>query len=385
MLSERRKPDSKSTAQAETFAKEIVSDKETFGHHGGSTSIEGHVLEGADFEAEVFSSDYESESGHAGNRSRRVSNSSVSDSRLQCEKSVVDSEKVQYPWTGEGYSKNPDRKMTFFCVVLGTRGDVQPLIMISKRLLRDGHRVRLACHEAHRDSIEGQGVSWYPLEGWPPEELIAAPLDGRLTSIVPLVKSRNKYYGWYRSLYQSCKVALDAPWDDGTNFEVDGIIAAHQVFCALDLAEFKRIPLFVYAAFPILPTKEFRHPFGIVMEGHVHGNKFSNSASFALQEAAYEIGLHSMQSECRKFLHLPSLRSGSRTMSGRRLAKLRIPFFGLWSPHLLRNPSNYHENHVITGWVEQSGGLGTDVLPSDLLAYLRDDDDKPIFFGYTKT
>jgi sterol 3beta-glucosyltransferase len=50
------------------------------------------------------------------------------------------------------------------------RGDVQPFALLGKRLLADGHRVRLATHACFREfvlSYDGGGLEFYPLAGDP--------------------------------------------------------------------------------------------------------------------------------------------------------------------------------------------------------------------------
>lgn len=51
--------------------------------------------------------------------------------------------------------------------VVGTRGDVQPFIAISRELRRYGHRVRLATHAVYRQFVEANGVEFFPLGGDP--------------------------------------------------------------------------------------------------------------------------------------------------------------------------------------------------------------------------
>jgi sterol 3beta-glucosyltransferase len=42
---------------------------------------------------------------------------------------------------------------------------VQPFTFLAKRLVKDGHRVRLATHAAYRDYIIDMGLEFYPLGG----------------------------------------------------------------------------------------------------------------------------------------------------------------------------------------------------------------------------
>lgn len=41
------------------------------------------------------------------------------------------------------------RRKQFLLTAIGTRGDAQPLVVIAKRLMKDGHVVRVAVHRAH--------------------------------------------------------------------------------------------------------------------------------------------------------------------------------------------------------------------------------------------
>jgi sterol 3beta-glucosyltransferase len=52
---------------------------------------------------------------------------------------------------------------------VGTRGDVQPFIGIGRRLVSQGHRVRIATHACFRSFVEGSntGLEFYPLGGDP--------------------------------------------------------------------------------------------------------------------------------------------------------------------------------------------------------------------------
>lgn len=43
--------------------------------------------------------------------------------------------------------------MTIVLLVVGTFGDVQPFLTIARRLVADGHRVRLASHPEYRSVV----------------------------------------------------------------------------------------------------------------------------------------------------------------------------------------------------------------------------------------
>lgn len=68
----------------------------------------------------------------------------------------------QQPW-------GVKQRLSIVLLVIGTRGDVQPFLAVARRLMADGHRVRLASHGAYRDWVASiaPGVEFAPLPGDP--------------------------------------------------------------------------------------------------------------------------------------------------------------------------------------------------------------------------
>lgn len=56
-----------------------------------------------------------------------------------------------------------------------------------------------------------------------------------------------------------------------------------------------------------------------------------------------------------------------------------MPCLCIWSPSLLPKPHDWHENVVVCGNVDRTGGLGA--LPDDLVAYCKAGE-PPVFFGF---
>ena len=274
---------------------------------------------------------------------------------------------VAYPWTGDGYKKGD--KKTFFLTCIGTRGDVQPIVVLAQKLMADGHTCRLACHGDHAQTVTKQGISHYPLEGFPPTETMQIPLGGsHIPPYVPLFMKRKKYKQWYKELAYSSWEAINAPNDDGTEFKPDAIITSLQATFSLDLAEKLRIPMFLYNVFPVVPTDHFRAGFSLFMDGKSDGYSLVNRASYFLFDKGLEIGVRPVERDFRKHLDLPRLRAGNRTMTTNRLARMHVPSFGIWSPNLLDAPEDWHENALVVGSVDRTGGLGN--LPDDLMDYI---------------
>mmetsp|Transcript_51670 Transcript_51670/g.143078 ORF Transcript_51670/g.143078 Transcript_51670/m.143078 type:complete len:122 (-) Transcript_51670:481-846(-) len=90
--------------------------------------------------------------------------------------------------TGCGAAAISSNRRQFLLLAIGTRGDAQPLVIIGKRLMQDGHVVRIGVHRKHRESVEAQ-VTASPL----PHALSPFPLPLRLP--IPRAPSR----GWHAS------------------------------------------------------------------------------------------------------------------------------------------------------------------------------------------
>lgn len=73
---------------------------------------------------------------------------------------------MNHPWRNS--SSSVPSKMHIGLIVVGTRGDLNPFLVLAKALVKKGHVVRLASHELYRDSIETtHGLEFGPLAGDP--------------------------------------------------------------------------------------------------------------------------------------------------------------------------------------------------------------------------
>jgi sterol 3beta-glucosyltransferase len=148
---------------------------------------------------------------------------------------------------------------------IGTRGDAQPLVIIAKRLMQDGHICRVAIHEKHRASVEKQGCLFFPVEGFDPDILMANQMGDRPG--LNALGLRKMYQEWYKLVCASTWRAATEPFDDGSEFRAEVIISSHQQQSALSIAEKLGAALFFFNTYPMTPTVEFRHPFGTFLEG----------------------------------------------------------------------------------------------------------------------
>ncbi|ETL87683.1 hypothetical protein L917_13170, partial [Phytophthora nicotianae] len=114
---------------------------------------------------------------------------------------------------------NLDVPSLAICImIVGTHGDVQPFVAIAKRLIQDGHRVRLATHTVYRDFVMSHGVEFYPLGG-DPKELAAymVKTGGHLIplSLEAIQKDVPRNMQMIEEIIQSTWPAVSAPDPDG--------------------------------------------------------------------------------------------------------------------------------------------------------------------------
>ena len=145
--------------------------------------------------------------------------------------------------------------MAKFCfMVLGSRGDVQPMLAVASQLVEIGHQVTLCTGRRFKKMTEEQGIIFQET-ALDLMELADSPEGKRIfhspIKSISLARKILKNYILYRfrmSLTQCYKAAKDA----------DIIIYHPKVFGAVDMAEKLSIPCVVMPAVPIIyPVKEF--------------------------------------------------------------------------------------------------------------------------------
>ena len=61
-------------------------------------------------------------------------------------------------------------------------GDVQPYVALGQRLVKDGHRVRIATHETFKDFVTGAGLEFFSIGG-NPQDLMNYMVKSELSAL----------------------------------------------------------------------------------------------------------------------------------------------------------------------------------------------------------
>jgi UDP:flavonoid glycosyltransferase YjiC (YdhE family) len=268
-------------------------------------------------------------------------------------------------------------------LIVGTRGDVQPFVPIGQRLVRDGHRVRLATHAVFRDFVESNGLEFYPLGG-DPKALIAymvktggALLPSHLDEIVDDVPKKRKML---EEIIESCWGACAAadPGRAGARaFTADAIIANPPSYAHAHVAEKLRVPLQMMFTMPWTPTTAFPHPLASLDPGR-HPSRL-HWISYAAVDLLTWAGIGDIINRFRtKTLGLPPLHvtaEGAAVINDR-----AVPFTYLWSPALIPKPADWSDNVDVADFVflEQQSRFAP---PADLSAFLEAGP-PPIYVGF---
>ena len=253
-------------------------------------------------------------------------------------------------------------------LVVGTRGDVQPLLALALGLAAEGNTVRLATHEKFRDFVEdearrclgrtkefatgrrggsrgggsgsgsvsidetGGGLHFFPLAG-KPEELMTFMVENPDLLTIDAEKIRTHQEIMY-SIFTSCWTACTTP----SGFVPDVLIANPPVQCHPHIAEKLQVPLQVYFTMPYSTTAMYPHPFAAT-------NKFGNRQTYAMVEKFIWLGLGAKINELRtNVLKLKEMKTGAGLAE-----KISTPYVYCISEYLMQRPSDWGPHIVMTG------------------------------------
>ncbi|MBN1267594.1 MAG: glycosyltransferase family 1 protein [Anaerolineales bacterium] len=258
-------------------------------------------------------------------------------------------------------------KITIFAA--GSRGDIQPCVVLARGLQQAGYQVVLAAPEDFADFVQQYGVNFYPLRG--DVQKIMASDTGRefmekgggnpLKSISAVRKMiAPVIVGMAMDALEVCR-------------ETDGLICLG-VFSAFgkSIAEALDIPLLHIEPTPLLPTKAFPAASWPIQKslGGVH-NYLSGLAMLEVLWLWYR----PFVKEFRKQLGLSSYNAARfiRTLK-------RTPMLGAYSSGIIPHPSDWPEHIHVTGYFFLDSQADWQPSP-ELQAFLKAGD-PPVYIGF---
>ena len=258
-------------------------------------------------------------------------------------------------------------KITLFAA--GSRGDIQPCVVLGQGLKQAGYRVRLAAPEDFADFVQAHGIPFYPLRG-DVQQIMASDTGRKFMErggANPLKSIRT-----VRQLIAPVigQMAADAyaACQDAQAIICLGVFSAF----GQAIAEALNIPIIHVEPTPLLPTKMFPAPSWPVQKnlGGLH-NHLSGRAMLQVIWLWYRPFVN----DFRRRLELPPCHSARFYQ-----ALKSTPMLSAYSPTVFPHPPDWPESTHITGYFFLDSQ--TDWQPSaDLEAFLEADD-PPVYFGF---
>lgn len=244
--------------------------------------------------------------------------------------------------------------------VIGTRGDVAPLVGVGVRLREAGHEAVMAAPEPFAGEIERSGLEFRAMGGdvRTSEVAGASPLTLVMTAVAP------------RTIRAMGTMVLDTLRHEPADVL---LLSPFAEFGGHQLAEAKGIPSIGVRLQPLSTTAE--HPpsvLGSWSAGRV-GNRMAGRASTAAVDRMYGRAI----TELRGRLGLPTVKA---TVLRRRRTKARWRILHGYSPAVVSRPTDWRQGLDVVGywWPHRDPGWRP---PSQLVNFL-DAGPPPVFLGF---
>ncbi|KAI3689351.1 hypothetical protein L2E82_47306 [Cichorium intybus] len=260
-------------------------------------------------------------------------------------------------------------KLKIAVLVVGTRGDVQPFLAMSKRLQEFGHHVRLATHANFRSFVESAGVDFYPLGGDP---RILAGYMARNKGLIPsapgeIIIQRKQLKAIIESLLPAC---TEPDLKTGQPFRAQAIIANPPAYGHAHVAEALGVPLHIFFTMPWTPTSEFPSPLARVPQSA------GNWLSYIVVDLLIWWGIRGYINDFRKKLNLAPI----AYFSMYRGSISHFPTGYMWSPHVVSKPHDWGPLVDVVGYCFLN--LGSKYQPPEEFTQWIGKGTSPIYIGF---
>eukprot|EP01012_Entosiphon_sulcatum_P050634 TRINITY_DN69525_c0_g1_i1.p1 TRINITY_DN69525_c0_g1~~TRINITY_DN69525_c0_g1_i1.p1 ORF type:complete len:762 (-),score=58.93 TRINITY_DN69525_c0_g1_i1:8-2263(-) len=256
--------------------------------------------------------------------------------------------------------------LTINIMLVGSRGDVQPFIVLALKLKQLGHRVRITTHEVFRAFVSNSGIEFFPIGG-DPKELMAFMVENPSMIILSPTKIDRKLAVMaeiFSGAWASCTTREGCTHP----YQPDLIISNPPVGIHCHIAERLQVPMVMMFTMPWTVTAEYPHPFSVFT--------INNRESYNMLEEMIWLGLGGLVNEFRNtVLHLPQVADGANLVRA-----LQIPHIYLYSPALLPKPLDWGPHIHVTGFIFEQDTVAETYSPPELLSQFLSDRSKPIVY-----
>lgn len=261
--------------------------------------------------------------------------------------------------------------MHITCLTVGSRGDVQPFLNLSRALQKRGHQVRLATHARFASLVEPTSIEFFPLGADPLQMLQSSAgqawLDSGQNPLALVSNMIRLGRPLIEQLIEETTAALEQT--DGVVFSLFGNLAYH-------LAEAKNLPSIMVHLQPVMGrTTAFPVPGSPSWPSHIPLlGKLYNWLTFYVAEQVFWQPYRSQVQRWRQTLGLPKLPFDGPY---RQLQANRLPFLYAYSDLVMSPPADWPNHYHVTGYWTQP-----EEEPSPALQRFVAQGEPPIYIGF---
>lgn len=258
-------------------------------------------------------------------------------------------------------------KITVFAA--GSRGDIQPCLILSKRLQQVGYRVCLAAPQDFAAFIQEHDVDFYPLRG-DVQQIMASDTGRKFmeTGGANPIKSIRAIRTLIRPVVMRMVEDAYAACQDADAMICLGVFGAF----GMSIVESLGIPMLNIEPAPLLPTRAFPAP-SWPLQNNLGG--FHNYISGMLMLQVIWLYYRPFVNEFRENLGLSAYSGASFNRALR-----STPMLSAYSPNIISHPADWSEKVHITGYLFHD--LDADWQPTSDLRTFLDAGDPPIYVGF---